>query len=363
MGDISTWSLIASQNGTLGSPPDYWPEGQAPSTVNDCAREMMRAIKKQFLDAGWVNAGDSVSFISTTKFRVSSSTSTAQGYYAVGRRIRLNDASTLYATVIEASISATSTNITVALDSGSVSASLSAVAFSTVTPTNSPIPPADSIIFGIDSQASDTYVITPSPALNTYTTGLVVIFKANTANTGACTLNVSGLGAISIKKNFNVDPSTNDILAGQIVELVHDGTNFQMVSPSGGVGTIISSTILSASAIPMSDGATADVTSITLTAGDWDVRANVCTLPAAGTTTSRISGWISTTSATPPTAPNAGAYTYFHPVAATSEPAYFFVGIQRISVSSPTTVYLSAAFNFAVSTLGAFGYLEARRIA
>jgi hypothetical protein len=369
MADIRAWSLIASQNGTLGSPPDYWPEGQAPSTVNDCAREMMRAIKKQFLDAGWVDAGDTPTYISATKFSVSSSTSTAVNYYAVGKRIRLNDATTLYATVTEASISATTTNITATLDSGSLSASLTAVAFSIVGTTSNPALPQSVLyqdlakIYAADAQASDTYVITLSPVPGSYTNGMMVHFKANTANTGACTINVNGLGAKSIKKNYNVDPATNDILANQIVSLIYDGTNFQMLSPSGGVGTIISSTVLTGAAVAVTTGTAADVTSISLTAGDWDVRGNICTVLAAGTVTSRVAGWVSTTSATPPTAPNAGAYTYLMVDPVANEPSYFFVGIQRISVSSPTTVYLTAQINFTVSTAAAFGYLEARRIA
>lgn len=232
MGDISTWSLVAAENGTRGSPPDYWPEGQAPSTVNDCAREMMRAIKKQFQDAAWVNVGDTVSQVSTSKFRVSSSTSTAVSYYGVGKRLRLNDATTLYATVTEASISATSTNITVALDSGSLSASLTAVAFSIITPTSSPISGSTSIIYAADAGANDTYVITPSPAVSSYTAGLMLNFKANTANTGAATLNVSGLGAQTIVKPFGQTLEDGDIAAGQVVTVVYDGTNFVMQSQS-----------------------------------------------------------------------------------------------------------------------------------
>lgn len=232
MSDISTWSLIAAQNGTNGVPPDFWPEGQAPSTVNDCAREMMRAIKKQFLDAAWVNAGDGVLQLTATKFRVSSSTSTAVAYYAVSRRLRLNDATTLYGTVTEASISATTTNITVALDSGSLTASLTAVAFSIITPgsTGTPLQTPYSVLFGADAQGNDTYVINPTPQLGAYFTGLVVNFFANTKNTGPATLNVSGLGAKTIKKRFNLDLTDGDIVASQIVTVVYDGTNFQMLS-------------------------------------------------------------------------------------------------------------------------------------
>lgn len=88
-----------------------------------------------------------------------------------------------------------------------------------------------SAIYAADSQASDTYVITLTPIPTAYTAGMIVSFKANTLNTGACTLNVNSLGAIAIKKfGTTNDTATGDILAGQIVTVIYDGTNFQMVS-------------------------------------------------------------------------------------------------------------------------------------
>lgn len=55
MADIrsSTWSTTASGNDA--SPPNGWPEGQSPSSVNNCAREMMAAIKRAWNDDHPVN--------------------------------------------------------------------------------------------------------------------------------------------------------------------------------------------------------------------------------------------------------------------------------------------------------------------
>lgn len=88
-------------------------------------------------------------------------------------------------------------------------------------------------IFALDAQASDTYVITLSPAPTAYVNGQVFHFGANTLNTGAATLNVNGLGAKTIKKWFNQDLITGDIVAGQFVAVIYDsGTDtFQMQSP------------------------------------------------------------------------------------------------------------------------------------
>ncbi len=94
-------------------------------------------------------------------------------------------------------------------------------------------------IFGVDSSGTDAYAITLVPAPTAYTTGMVVNFTAGTLNTGAATLNVNGLGAKSLVRNFNVALVTGDILAGQAITAIYDGTNFQMQSP---VTRIIGST-------------------------------------------------------------------------------------------------------------------------
>lgn len=93
------------------------------------------------------------------------------------------------------------------------------------------VPQDGSSIFAADAAGSDTYAITLSPVPTAYTTGMVVNFTAQTANTGACTLNVNSLGAKTLKKNKGNDLETGDILAGQCVSVMYDGTNFEVVSP------------------------------------------------------------------------------------------------------------------------------------
>lgn len=95
------------------------------------------------------------------------------------------------------------------------------------------IPQDGSTVYAADGGASDSYAITLDPAPTAYTTGMVLHFKANTANTGAATLNVNSLGAVAIKKNYNQDLVTGDIQANQMVSVVYDGTNFQAISITG----------------------------------------------------------------------------------------------------------------------------------
>lgn len=84
-----------------------------------------------------------------------------------------------------------------------------------------------------DTGAANAYVITPAPAITAYTVGQIFSFKAVNANTTASTLNVNGLGVKTIKNSLAGDLVANDILAGQIVVVEYDGTNFQMISPLG----------------------------------------------------------------------------------------------------------------------------------
>ena len=84
-----------------------------------------------------------------------------------------------------------------------------------------------------DTGAANAYVITPVPAISAYTVGQGFSFKAANANTTTSTLNVSGLGAKTINKAGVTALAANDILAGQIVLVEYDGTNFQMLQPVG----------------------------------------------------------------------------------------------------------------------------------
>lgn len=121
--------------------------------------------------------------------------------------------------------------------------------------------------FAEDAGASDTYVVTLTPAPAAYVTGEHYRFKANTANTGACTVNFNGLGAKAIKKaagGITTDLADNDIRAGQWVDLVYDGTNMQMQSllgnapagGSGGIGDVVGPASATDLALTRFDGTT-----------------------------------------------------------------------------------------------------------
>lgn len=97
-----------------------------------------------------------------------------------------------------------------------------------------------SIPYAADAGSTDAYAITAGSAV-AYAAGDMYAFKANTVNTGAATLNVNTIGAVTIKKNKDQDLSNGDIKAGQIILVQHDGTNFQMLSQlgNGGIESIV----------------------------------------------------------------------------------------------------------------------------
>jgi hypothetical protein len=130
------------------------------------------------------------------------------------------------------------------------------------------------------------------------------------------------------------------------------GTTTNDNAAAGYVGEYISSTV-TASAI--TNNTFTNVTSISLTAGDWDVFGSILTNPAATTTQSGVSCGINTVSATFPSLYTSnGAYT-------AGNNAGLVAPTVRLSLNTTTTVYLVAAVVYSISTLTITGFIGARR--
>jgi len=238
MSKISTWSTIADNNNM--AVPNGWPEGQPPSSVNDCARLMMATIRTQMNDAQLVDWGFEVERASNNSFQATDAGGDAVPVFEVGRRIKLISDSTIYATVTAVVNGAGITTVTFLSDGLPLTAALDAVFTAILTPTNTSIPTiptasnvvtqAGTQIYAADTGAANAYVVTLAPAITAYTTGMRIYFKATNANTTASTVNVNGLGVKTISKLGDVALSAGDIKAGQLVELSYDGTNMQMLS-------------------------------------------------------------------------------------------------------------------------------------
>lgn len=139
------------------------------------------------------------------------------------------------------------------------------------------------------------------------------------------------------------------------------GTATNDNAPAGFIGEYVSSTVPAGSPVALTSTVAANITSIPLTPGDWDVCGSVVSAAAGGTTTQNFIAWTSTVSATMPTAPNNGALFLDERASAAGTNNIGVIGIQRISIAAPTTVYLGARVDFSVSTLSAYGFIGARR--
>lgn len=84
--------------------------------------------------------------------------------------------------------------------------------------------------FAAGTLSGSVYAVTLSPAATAYTAGMVVRFTADVA--GGQQVAVNGLAAKTIRWR-GVSLTTNDITAGMLVEVVYDGTNFQLTSTRG----------------------------------------------------------------------------------------------------------------------------------
>ena len=89
-------------------------------------------------------------------------------------------------------------------------------------------------VYAADTGAANTYVMALADAPTSYEDGMDIAFKATNANTGASTINVNSLGAISIKRFDGAALLSGDIAAGGMIECRYDGTNFVMMSQHGG---------------------------------------------------------------------------------------------------------------------------------
>lgn len=140
------------------------------------------------------------------------------------------------------------------------------------------------------------------------------------------------------------------------------GTTLADSANAGSVGEYVTSTVLLGSAVALTTGVAINVTSISLTAGDWNVWGTVAFAPANTTTVSAISGSISTTTGTMATVPGGGSSFALAATLTTGAAQSHPVGMTRISVAATTTVFLVAQSSFAVSTNAAYGIINARRI-
>jgi hypothetical protein len=133
---MKDWSTTAADNDTAGS--INFAEGQAPSTVNNSARQLMADVRSWVDDGSWHNWGDSHTYNSSTSTLVSGSDVTAR--YHAGRRVRAvgSGTGTIYGRISSSSFS-TDTTINYTWDSGSLSNEALTISIGFVQVTGKPV--------------------------------------------------------------------------------------------------------------------------------------------------------------------------------------------------------------------------------
>lgn len=191
-----------------------------------------------------------------------------------------------------------------------------------------------------------------SGTVNTGAINELAYYAANgTAVSGLTTgdnhvLVTNGSGVPSLSSTL---PSALNIPQPNIV-----GVTTNSNAASGSVGEFISSVITSPVSFPL--GST-DLTSISLTAGDWDVYGNITFSPTIALGAAHC--WTSATSATFPgdqLANNLQTITNAISNIGLSAP------FQRYSLATTTTIYLTGDVGFASGTCSGVGGIYARRV-
>jgi hypothetical protein len=145
-----------------------------------------------------------------------------------------------------------------------------------------------------------------------------------------------------------------------ITQLKGAGTTTNDNAAAGQVGEYILGTRPRASALALTSEVAANISSILLTSGDWDIHGSVGYFPAASTTQSHLVAGISIVSAT-----LGGEETYAAlavNIAAGLNDNTLVTPIVRVSLATTTTIYLIGRSTFAVSTCAGWGNISARRV-
>lgn len=178
----------------------------------------------------------------------------------------------------------------------------------------------------------------------TATAGLALLSGASTTPSWSATAPLL-TGGGTMTGNIAFNPTTAGIT----------GTTTNDDAAAGTVGEFISSNIVAASAVSLTTATAKNITSISLTAGDWDVDGNVSYTPSGGNPTV----YAQASSSTSATLPDFSLYSAMS--ISGMGGCGFAIPPRRYSLSGTTTVYLVGYATFAAGTCTACGNIRARR--
>lgn len=195
---------------------------------------------------------------------------------------------------------------------------------------------------------------------SSHASGRNYFLGSNYSANGILTLSGSttaGGASTAILANFD---STN-LTATFLAQLIAKGTATNDSAAAGYIGEYIenSTANTSGSAVSLTTNTNANVSSISLTAGDWDVSCALSFLIGGGSATAIVAG-ITQTSATPG---GTGSFAAFTGTIAqtTYADTTLCVPVYRVKLAGTTTVYLLGRATFP-GTCSAYGLISARRV-
>lgn len=141
-----------------------------------------------------------------------------------------------------------------------------------------------------------------------------------------------------------------------------NGTATNDNAAAGEVGEELVASVASGSALALTTNVALTVTSITLTAGDWDVSGHVAFTSTASTSFTIVAGSLSLTTNTSSSTLGRWNQTVSAAFVPNTVPISTVMGPSRFSVNTNTTVFLVAFATFTASTSGAYGQIRARRV-
>lgn len=106
--------------------------------------------------------------------------------------------------------------------------------------------------YELSTGSANAFVLAIDASITALVAGMKFRFQANFSITGVTTLNINAIGAIAIKKHSSASLEADDIKSGQEVEVIYDGSDFQILSQ---LGTFITT----ADKANLTDGSNADI--------------------------------------------------------------------------------------------------------
>jgi hypothetical protein len=140
------------------------------------------------------------------------------------------------------------------------------------------------------------------------------------------------------------------------------GTNTNDSAAAGTVGEYIESVIPGGSSVAMTNNTAVNITSISLTAGDWDVNTVGVFVPAATTSQTYVATSISLVSGTLDATNGRFVQQPTAAFVANSAATNQSLSPIRFSLSATTTVYMVMQAGFTISTASGYGIIRARRV-